>query len=149
MSATLTEKRFSYVVGFMFNPARDLVLLIEKDRPVWQAGKLNGVGGKLEDGEDPMFAMVREFKEETGIETRTEDWALRLYTEDLRTNAEIYTFTTIGKIEDAKQMESEKPVIIEIDKLPDNVVPNLKWSLPFLRQNSYIGNLVGPVIGGN
>lgn len=149
MSASLTEKRYSFVLGFMFNPSRDLVLLIEKDRPAWQAGKLNGVGGKLEDGEDPMVAMVREFREETGIETSPEAWGLRLFIEDLRTNAEIYTFTTVGKIEDAKQMESEKPVIVEVDNLPENVVPNLKWSLQFLRQNSYVGNLVGPVIGGN
>lgn len=149
MSASLTEKRFSYVVGFMFNSDRSRVLLIEKNRPAWQAGKLNGVGGKLEDGEDPNFAMAREFREETGIDTEAQDWALRLFIEDLRTNAEIYTFTTVGKIEDAKQMESEKPVVIEVDNPPDNIVPNLKWSLQFLRQNSYIGNLVGPVIGGN
>jgi 8-oxo-dGTP pyrophosphatase MutT (NUDIX family) len=29
------------------------VLLIEKQKPAWQRGKLNGVGGKIEPGENP------------------------------------------------------------------------------------------------
>lgn len=57
----------NYVLGFMFNPERDKVVLIEKNRPEWQAGKLNGVGGKVEQGETPLQAMIREFYEETGI----------------------------------------------------------------------------------
>ncbi len=36
-----------YVVGFMFTEDEKQVVLIEKKRPEWQAGKLNGVGGKI------------------------------------------------------------------------------------------------------
>src|SRR4051794_18101042 len=57
-----------YVCGFLFSPDRSRVLLIRKRRPAWQAGKLNGVGGKLEPGETPLQAMRREFREEAGIE---------------------------------------------------------------------------------
>lgn len=56
-----------YVVGFLF--CRDEVLLIEKARPTWQAGRLNGVGGHVEDGETYAQAMQREFLEETGIQS--------------------------------------------------------------------------------
>ena len=56
-----------YVVGFLFNPDMTEVVLIKKNRPDWQKGLLNGVGGKIESGEDPITAMIREFKEETGI----------------------------------------------------------------------------------
>lgn len=43
----------------------DKVLLIEKKRPKWQEGKLNLVGGKIERGETPIDAAIREFDEET------------------------------------------------------------------------------------
>ena len=35
-----------YVVGFMFSPDKQFVALIRKNRPEWQAGKLNGIAGK-------------------------------------------------------------------------------------------------------
>jgi hypothetical protein len=55
-----------YVLGFCFDDDCEKVLLIEKRRPAWQAGRLNGIGGKIEAGETPAQAMVREFAEETG-----------------------------------------------------------------------------------
>ena len=41
----------------------------------WQAGLLNGIGGKIEDGEAPIEALVREFAEETGVQTSAEEWS--------------------------------------------------------------------------
>lgn len=55
-----------YVLGFAFDHL-GRVALIRKNRPAWQAGKLNGVGGKAEDGEKAVDSMVREFLEETGV----------------------------------------------------------------------------------
>lgn len=46
------------------------VLLVLKDRPPWQAGMLNLVGGKIEEGETPVEAALRELKEEAGLEGR-------------------------------------------------------------------------------
>jgi 8-oxo-dGTP diphosphatase len=57
-----------YVCGFLFNEARDRVVLIKKARPEWQAGRLNGVGGKVEPGESSDEAMRREFIEEAGVD---------------------------------------------------------------------------------
>lgn len=62
------------VLGFVFSADKKSVLLIRKNRPLWQAGKFNGVGGKLEPGETALQAMVREFREETGVETYPFDW---------------------------------------------------------------------------
>lgn len=56
-----------YVLGIMFSEDEKKVLTIWKNRPSWQLNKLNGVGGKLEDGETPIQAMNREFSEETGF----------------------------------------------------------------------------------
>jgi 8-oxo-dGTP pyrophosphatase MutT (NUDIX family) len=55
----------TYVLGFVFDRRYNNVLLVEKARPEWQAGKLNGLGGKVEVGELPAAAMIRELREET------------------------------------------------------------------------------------
>lgn len=64
----------SYVAGFCFSRYETSVVMVKKARPDWQAGKLNGVGGKVEPGETPVQAMVREFKEETGL--KVSGWEL-------------------------------------------------------------------------
>lgn len=56
-----------YCLGFAFNLERTHVLLIRKNRPRWMAGRLNGIGGKIEEGETPAQAMVRECLEEAGL----------------------------------------------------------------------------------
>lgn len=66
----LIAGQVAYVVGFLFQ--EDRVCLIRKNKPEWQRGRLNGVGGKIEEGETARQAMIREFEEETG--TRFTDW---------------------------------------------------------------------------
>lgn len=64
-----------YVVGFLFDNERQLVALIEKQKPEWQKGYLNGIGGKIEPSDkDASAAMVREFYEEAGVETLANGW---------------------------------------------------------------------------
>lgn len=63
-----------YVVGFLFDWQHERVVLIQKKKPEWQAGKLNGVGGKIEEPESPLEAMIREFHEEAAL--RIEDWRI-------------------------------------------------------------------------
>lgn len=61
-----------YCLGLAFRD--DDVLLMVKDHPEWQKGKLNGIGGHLERNEGFNEAMIREFKEETGVNTKFDDW---------------------------------------------------------------------------
>ncbi len=62
-----------YTLGFYFDESFKHVALIRKDHPEWQAGKLNGIGGKIED-ETMLEAMSREFKEEAGLDVPTHQW---------------------------------------------------------------------------
>ena len=55
-----------YVVGLVFDET-ERVMLIEKKRPDWQKGVLNGVGGEIKENETPLDAMIRECKEESGL----------------------------------------------------------------------------------
>lgn len=115
-----------YVVGFLFNG--DDVLLLHKSTPVWQRGKINGVGGKIEPGETPHDAMVREFREETTLHIPL--W---------QRVAELNTPTSIIYFFKA-HYEGEKPIVQGLEEepvewfdrhcLPHNVVGNLRWVVP-------------------
>ena len=65
---SVQHRRPEWVVGFLFSTDQRRVVLIEKQRPEWQRGKLNGVGGKIEANETPTDAVRREFSEETGAD---------------------------------------------------------------------------------
>jgi len=64
----------NYVCGFAFGEEYSRVALVLKNRPDFLKGKYNGIGGKIDDGENPEKAMVREFQEETGCITTLDDW---------------------------------------------------------------------------
>ena len=55
-----------YTVIPLFNIDGSEVLLIKKDRTAFK-GRLNGVGGKIEDGETPEQGAYREIEEETSL----------------------------------------------------------------------------------
>lgn len=63
-----------YVLGFIFNEDGTKILLIQKTKPSYQNGKLNGLGGSIEINETPIQAMIRETQEESGIVVT--DWKL-------------------------------------------------------------------------
>ena len=54
-----------YVLGFVFDADYRNILLMRKKWPPWQEGMINGLGGKIEEGETPRQAMEREIREET------------------------------------------------------------------------------------
>jgi 8-oxo-dGTP diphosphatase len=121
-----------YVAGFMFDqqdPSR--VALISKLKPEWQKGKLNAIGGKVEPGEHPLDAMVREFKEETGVDTKVSQWKKFVFLGD---ENRVFFFVTEGPVDQLKSMEDEQVAIFSIDCVTaDNAIPNLTWLLPLAR----------------
>lgn len=126
----MPEKQ-EYTVGFAFSEDRSKLALILKDRPAWQAGHLNGIGGKIEAGENPLEAHIREFKEETGVTTKESDWEhFVTYTLD---KAIIHFYKGFMNISGAKQQEGETEEIVhvEVSNLPSlKTIPNLQWLIP-------------------
>ena len=119
----------NYVAGFVFDQAREHVILIRKNRPTWQAGRLNGVGGHIEPGESAQEAMRREFEEEAGLfylwrshfATVKGPWGsvqfFQMFADDAFTLA--YSRTD-------EQIEKHKIA----DLLWDQCLPNLSWLIP-------------------
>ena len=63
-----------YVVAFVFNTDFTSVLLMHKNRPAWQDGLVNGLGGKVNDGEDTFATVSREVEEESGLQIPKDSW---------------------------------------------------------------------------
>lgn len=122
-----------YVLGFMFSGDRKQVALIRKDRPDWQKGKFNAPGGKIEPGETPLDAMVREFREETGCETDCSTWSPFARIEGMGEKGEpheVYCFVAVGDLGGIRQAEDEVPWIVQTDQLSSRtgeMVGNLPW----------------------
>lgn len=117
-----------YVLGFMFNGPE--VLLINKNRPEFQKGRKNGIGGKVEHLERPDDAMVREFREETGLQTKREDWQLKIILQG--EEFKVLVFKSYGDIGYAQTTTDEVVEIARVFDLPSDVMPNLKWQVPIL-----------------
>jgi len=122
-----------YVLGFMFSEDRRQVALIRRDRPEWQKGKFNASGGKVEPGETPLDATVREFSEETGYQTESSGWSPFARIEGKGENKEpyeVYCFVTVGDLRNIRRTEDEVPWIVEVDKVSlqrSEMVGNLPW----------------------
>lgn len=123
-----------FVVGFLFSPCRDYVALIRKNKPAWQHGMLNGIGGKVEEGETPHGAMVREFAEEAG--RWHSEWDCFCNMRIPQADTRIFFFRAfLRNEEDIKTVSSRTDEIVGWYFKPDwkpslNLIPNLRWLIP-------------------
>lgn len=119
-----------YVVGFVFDSSREHILLIHKNRPEWQKGFINGLGGKIEDGETALSAMVREIQEESGLLTLEDEWVYvgRIYSDTM--NVEFFGYEYRGDTDDAQSLEDEPIEWFPVKALPINLIENLTWLIP-------------------
>ena len=134
----------NYVAGFLFSQDLTHVVLLEKQSPAWQKGLFNGVGGKIEEGESPVQAMVRECEEETGVSINENNWTC--YAHLTKPNYfELDVFFAISDLTfSAKTTEKEHVHILKLDDIPNNIIPNLKWLIPMALDQSL--NFNKPVI---
>lgn len=114
-----------YVAGFFFSTDGTRVALIRKTKPAWQNGLLNGIGGKIEDGEEAIDAMRREFREETGVDN--EFW--RCFATLGGDSWEVKFFAAFGEVDAVRTTTEEEVVIVPTNKL-EGTIPNLKWLVP-------------------
>jgi 8-oxo-dGTP diphosphatase len=132
-----------FVLGFIFSKER--VLLIQKAKPEWQKGFMNGIGGKINEFEHPHVAMQRECREETGINIGTDAWHLCITMEVPNLDSKVYIFRTFQDFRTIHQVDlnrSDNPdEILCVSRLDDlnnknflgaDIIPNLKFIIPML-----------------
>lgn len=140
-----------YVLGFAFDRAKEILVLIEKQKPEWQKGLLNGVGGKVEpEDESILHAMVREFKEETGVDTKEQindkkygwhHFATMIFKDDIMGGgAEVYCFrlfsNNIYKCE-TKETEQIKFINLRDKDGSLKMIKNLKVLIPMAMDEDF------------
>lgn len=120
-------RAFEYVLALLFTPDRRRVVLVRKRRPAWQAGKVNALGGKLMAGERAVDAARREVGEEAGVDVPT--WDEFLVWED-----PVYVMHAVRAADpaalDAHTAEDQEVFLADVDRLPANVIDNLRWLVP-------------------
>jgi len=80
----------------------------------------------VEDGEEPIAAMVREMREETGIETNAEEW--KALGTMLFVEAEVYIYTIFTeKIWEFTSLTDEKVRIYNVATFSDNPHISSRW----------------------
>jgi len=126
-----------YSVGFLFDTEFKRVALIKKERPNWQKGYLNGVGGKIEEGETALDCIIRETEEEFGI--LVENWN-QFVTLVYKTEAEdikVAVFRAVVADEvlnNITNMTDEQPFVVPVMDIHTGAVDainNLNWLIPF------------------
>lgn len=70
------KRRRPFVLGFLYSTMFSDVVLIKKTHPDWQAGKWNGIGGQVNEGEAVEEAMSRECFEEVDLAIAPASWHL-------------------------------------------------------------------------
>ena len=132
----IPTKRRQYVCGFLFDHGGKSIALIRKKRPLWQAGYMNGVGGRIEAGEKPFDAMQREFNEEVGM--RLSGWKHFCTLRNM--DAAIHWFVDRLEYVVEQDEEGEMPVLFHaiaspepvywcrVDRLDElDLIPNARW----------------------
>ena len=114
----------NYVLAFIYDKFGN-ILLIRKNRPEALAGKLNGIGGKVEENELPIAAVLREIKEETDLEL---DSNLLTYLGSFgnagwSAPGKVYCYTTtVENFDKVKQLTDETLRILQYKKLESSKI---------------------------
>jgi 8-oxo-dGTP pyrophosphatase MutT (NUDIX family) len=132
----MTENKLlvsEYVLGFLFNDDDTGCVLIRKQKPEWQAGLFNGVGGKIKPGESLPTALVREFKEQAGVDTGDFIFGWRKFCILFGERFAVHCFAAHNSdaLATARTQTTETIAIASCLRLHlCDCVPNLRWLIP-------------------
>lgn len=105
------------VLCFLLREGR--VLLIRKKKG-FGAGKITGAGGRIEPGESPEEAAVREVREELGVVIRSlkEVGLLEFYSASPEPDWVVHVFLSLDFDGEPRASEEADPIWVSVDELP-------------------------------
>jgi 8-oxo-dGTP diphosphatase len=128
-----------YVAGLLYSDDGMRVALILKNRPSWQAGLYNAIGGKVELGETPLVAMNREFIEEAGVDI---EWNPRITLEGPDYAVHLFSCHSTEAMTYLTTRTDEIVEVVDAYDLPENIVPNLWWIIPMMNDDTIEGQTI-------
>lgn len=120
----------TFTLGLIFNSTMDKVLLMHKNRPDWQRGRVNGVGGTIEPNETSAACIVREVEEETTLATSEVDWKFVANLSGHHWSMDVYALVHKGSENDITTCTDERVEWFDVVDLPENILSNLSWLVP-------------------
>lgn len=133
--AELAAPHFTYVLALLFTPDAGRVVLMHKNRPVWQVGRINAPGGKLVPGESAAAAARREVLEEAGVDVPEGAWQEFLVWDD-----PVYRMHVVRAFHEsaslARTAEDQEVFLAGVGDLPLAVIENLRWLIPLALDQS-------------
>lgn len=116
------------------------ILMLKRAGTGYYDGYYDLPGGHLEAGEDIFDGMIREAKEEIGITINREDMEILHIYHKYKKGMLKFVFRTNkyqGEPINAEPNNCEKIEWIEINDLPENIVPSIKFELEKIRAEMY------------
>lgn len=123
----MASRVLDYVLALLFTADAREVVLVRKTRPAWQAGRVNALGGKMDDDEAVSDSARREVREEAGIDVDGWEEFLVWHDPEYRLRA-VRAFDEAAR--GARTAEDQEVFLARVDALPPNVIDNLRWIIP-------------------
>lgn len=123
----------------LFLMKNDKILLLRRFNTGYEDGKYSIIAGHLDGGEEIKRAMIREAKEEVGINIKIEDLTVVHVMHRLSSDERVDFFLQCSKWSgDIRNMETNKCDELKwfpINNLPENVIPYVKKAISNYRDN--------------
>ncbi len=138
---TLVPRTLSFV-----QCGRDVLLLRGAPTKRLWPSRLNGLGGHLEPGEDPLSGAMREVREEAGLASDRLSLRALIHVSGQDGNPGVLIFVYLGQVDSRETLKSDEGTLEwhPVDALPwDEMVADLPYLLPRLFRLPPAGILYG------
>jgi len=128
----------------LFLIKEDKILLLRRFNTGYEDGNYSVVAGHLDGGEPVKSAMIREAKEETGIDISNQDLdvvqVMHRLADDERIDFFLRASTWAGEIKNMEPHKCDELSWRPIDDLPDNIIPYVRTAIDNYQKGIWFDN---------